>query len=354
MNGCNIGNYKDFMIDIDAFDEENMVYIKPVLFYKVSKNIGIYYKKKIDKKSNKKRRQKIIVQSPKMIVPFDIKEFDNNGRKSYQICLSFSTLTNLYNEEHIKKFYHFIQKIDLVNEETIMEYKKLWNLPKNLKYKRTIKQPSGEYPHYMNISVPYDEKYGFFVRVDDENANKSNMEIISKRSIVSVIMELTDLKFTENEFRSNWTLMQIRKFKPYSPIQDFFMSACFICDDDNTEDTAYIQLIEKYRKTLQTPLNILAQMPSPLPDQAQNPIPPPPPPPIRAVPAVPAVPNSSKNMNKNRFSPTLDELLDAKKSLKKIVTTVRNQDIGKVLEKTNPPPAKESKNNKIKSKKIYK
>ena len=44
-------SYKDLFIDIDSFNEENMIYIKPILFYKVSRNIGIYYQK-----NNKKNK----------------------------------------------------------------------------------------------------------------------------------------------------------------------------------------------------------------------------------------------------------------------------------------------------------
>ncbi|XWV26041.1 putative orfan [Tupanvirus soda lake] len=354
-------NYKDLFIDIDKFDEDNISYVKPILFYKVTRNMGIYYRKEIinkfksetkttDKKKSKKKtesdsfvikkqtkKQKIIIQTPKMVVPFGVKEFDNNGKKSYQMSLSFSTLTNLYNEEEIKKFYLFIQKIDSVNEETIMDYKKDWGLPKNIKYRKTLQRLSAEYPHHMNITLPYDDKMGFLFHVYDEQAKKSSIDIIEKKSIVSVVMELTDLKFTDTEFRSNWTVMQIRKFKPYSPIQEFFMSGCFICDEDDPEDTAYAQLIEKYNKTLTTPI-ALPRIPQINPNYyninpyqmpyMQNPygqipnmahpmpqIAPPPPP-------------QNKPINQDPLSqafkpPSLQELLTAKKALKKTKTVVK-------------------------------
>ncbi|XWV24798.1 hypothetical protein QJ856_gp0985 [Tupanvirus deep ocean] len=355
-------NYKDLFIDIDKFDEDNISYVKPILFYKVTRNMGIYYRKEIinkvkseskatEKKKTKKKtesdsfvikkqtkKQKIIIQTPKMVVPFGVKEFDNNGKKSYQMSLSFSTLTNLYNEEEIKKFYFFIQKIDSVNEETIMDYKKDWGLPKNIKYRKTLQRLSAEYPHHMNITLPYDDKMGFLFHVYDEQAKKSSIDIIEKKSIVSVVMELTDLKFSDTEFRSNWTVMQIRKFKPYSPIQEFFMSGCFICDEDDPEDTAYAQLIEKYNKTLNTPLSLpripqinpnyyninpyqMPYMQNPygqMPNMTNQSIPnlaPPPPPQNKPV---------MQDPLSNAFKPpSLQELLTAKKALKKTKTVIK-------------------------------
>jgi len=264
------------------------------------------------------------------------------------MSLSFSTLTNLYNEEEIKKFYNFIKKIDSVNEETIMDYKKEWKLPKNLKYKKTLQRLSKDFPFHMNLHLPHDEKIGFLFNIYDEKAQKSNIDIIEKRSIVSVVMELTDLRFTETEFRSHWTVMQIRKFKPYSPIQEFFMSGCFICDEDDPEDSAYAQIIENYKKKLAAPLpmpmlpqinpNYMQMIPymNPgiaYPTQNNNQFTPPP---QTSKPAEPTMTGFKP--------PSLEELLSAKKSLKKTKTVVKAKFAGKVVDDTkdeqtvDPPP----------------
>lgn len=384
-----MNNYKNLFLDISKFNEENISYIKPILFYKVSRNIGVYYKKENtktiksdtnDKKNKKKlpnkktesdsqvivknKKQKIIVQTPKMLVPFGVKEFDNNGRKSYQMCISFSTLTNLYNEEEIKKFYTFIKKIDGINEETIMDYKKDWGLPKNLKYKKILQRLSKDFPFHMNLSLPHDEKIGFLFNTYDESAQKSNIEIIEKRSIVSVVMELTDLRFTDTDFRAHWTVMQIRKFKPYSPIQEFFMSGCYICDEDDPEDTAYAQIIENYRKKLATPMPLpmipqmnpnymqmmMAYMNTGMqyPMQNNNQFMPPPPPLIKSAQPEPQTSGFKP--------PSLEELLSAKKSLKKTKTVVKVKPAGKVIDDDNiknknvvePPPPPPMPTEKIK------
>lgn len=316
-------NYKDLFIDINNFNTENIIYLKPIMFYQVCRNMGVYYKK-----DDKAKRQKIIIQTPKMIIPFGAKTFDNDGKKSYQISLSFTSLTNLYNEDEIKKFYQFIQKIDRINEETVMEYRKKWGLPKKISYRKTLQRFSKDYPHHMNLNLPHDEKHGFLFNVYDENAKKSNIDILDKKSIVSVVMELTDLRFTDKYFRSNWTIMQIRKFKPYSPIQDFFMSGCFICDQDDPEDKVYAQLIERYQKTLKTPINIAAQIATATAPITHGPPMLPPsmlPPPMLPPPMISStLPSRKDTNNESRQSsvimfqpPSLEELLNAKGSLKK-------------------------------------
>ena len=337
-----MNNYKSLFINVDKFNEENMSYVKPILFYKVSRNMGIYYKKEIylensssqdgSKKTNGKKtrhhkKQKIIVQSPKMLVPFGVKEFNNNGKKSFQLSISFNTMTNLYNEEEIKRFYFFIQKIDKVNEDTVNEYKKDWGLPIDLKYKKTLQKLTKEFPHHMNLNLPYDDKLGFLFHIYDDKVTKSTIDIIEKRSIVSVVMELTDLKFGNKEYRSNWTIMQIRKFKPYSPIQEFFMTGCFICDEDDPEDTAYAKLIEKYRTTLQTPIN-LPYIPQINPIQNQL--------------SAPFTQKPAPTQSTNTFAPpTLLELSSAISQLKKATTVVKGLEGGKVLDDMPlvPPPS---------------
>jgi hypothetical protein len=307
-------------MNINDFNENNLTYVKPLLFYKVSKNMGIYYKNRKSSETNKKpKKQKIIIQTPKMIVPFAVKEFDNNGKKSFHICLSFNTMTNLYNEEDIKKMYQFVKKIDTINEDTVTAYYKDWGLPKNMKYRKTLQRLSDEFPYYMNLNLPYDNNLGFLFNVYNENAEKSTIDIIEKRSIVSVVMELTDLRFSDTEFRSNWTLLQIRKFKPSSPIQDFFMSDCFITDKDNLNDVVHSKLISRYQKH-EAPIK--RQTIVEVDDRPTSP----------KMPVAKITPYRP---------PTLQELLGAKSALKRTETVEKSISMGKVINDDTfpiPPP----------------
>ena len=231
----------ELFIDKDKFDVSNMIFEKPLSFYTISRDMGIYY--------NDGQERKIIIETPKMMCPFSIKEFVNdNGKKYYKMSMSFTTLTNLYNEKEIRKFYQFIRTIDRRNEEYIEENKKKLGLPKKMEYRSTIKRLDDNFPQFMNVNLPYDENIGYLFPIYDEKATKSKIDIIKKRCIVSAVLELTDLKFMNTSYRANWNVLQLRKFHNYSPVQEYFMSGCVLCDRDDPNDVIYDNMIREYNK----------------------------------------------------------------------------------------------------------
>lgn len=320
-------DYKEFFINMVDFDEESIVYVKPKQFLKVCRNVGIYYKKKKTKSENTKSentKQKIIFQTPKLRVPFGLSEYEKNDKKYFQLCLSLTTLTNLYNEQDIIDFYNVMEKIDSANKELIRNIKKDWILPKKTIYKKIL-QKSNDFPHYISINLPYDKKNGFYFHVYDENAKKASMDIIKNTSIVSAVIELTDIIFTDTKIIPNWTMLQLRKFKPYSPIQDFFMSGCFICDEDDPDDTVYDDIIERYKLKLKTPIVVPPQYIETGANKNSIPIPPPP---------IPPSITSKQTTHINRpFAPSLEDLLNTKSLLKKTETNKKEILCGKVIEK---------------------
>lgn len=298
--------------NIDTFNEQNMNYVRPLSFLKATHSMGIYYSA-----NEISEKQKIITKSPKMIVPFEIKEFDNNGKKSYQISLSFKTLTSMHNEEDIKQFYAFINKIDKANYETISAYKNKWGLPKNILYRKTLQKLKDNYPHHMNVNLPYDDKNGFLFDIYDENAKLSNIKIVTKKSIVSAVLEFTDLKFTSTEFRSNWTVLQLRKFKPYSNILTICMQQCLIFDKYEKEQ------LEKQSGT--NAINTIKQI------AEINYTPPPPPPTFKPK----NVENKQIVQTGLFIPPSESELLSAISGLKKTTTVVKKVLEGNVVENVN-------------------
>ena len=317
-------DYKDLFMDIDNFDESNLVYVKPLDFYKKARSMGVYYKTQGHKREEKQKKVKIIVRSPKMRVPFNIKKYENStGENSYKLPMSFATLTHIYNDEDIRNFSKFLKKIDSTTKNTVSFHRGKWGLPKNMSFKRTIKTHS-KFPSHMVANLPHDKNYGFTFEVFDEDAKKSNIESIKQYSIISVIMELTDIKFTDSSFRVAWNIMQVRKHHPFSPIQSFFSSTCFLYDSDDPEDSVFDSLIEKYREKLSTPLyfhnapNMMGQARAPL-----NSVAPPPPPPVMPECRQMTNKNSSHNNSPAQSSgfvpPSLSEILSGKKALRKVV-----------------------------------
>jgi len=344
----------NLFIDLDTFDVENIQYIKPISFLTASRDMGIYYYTPPKKKEKKGRKQKIIVETPKMMVPCAHKEFvSESGKKNYRMCLSFSTLTNIYNEEELQRFHDFTTRIDENNEEIVDENRKNWKLPSSMVYKPSVRKITDNFPDVIEIVMPYTEKDGFLFHVYDEKAGKSSMDIITKQSIVTCILELTDLTFRKKMYHANWKLLQIRKSKNYSPIQEYFMSGCFICDKDDPEDVAYDNMIAEYQKKMgrknkrtelaaimaapsvtapiqmmqmmQQMMNMPAVVPM-LPGIPPGPMtrggPPPPPPPMGSQSKGPArgvAPPPKKEEKGTTFQPpSASELIDAKKILRSV------------------------------------
>uniref|UniRef100_A0A6C0CAT5 Uncharacterized protein n=1 Tax=viral metagenome TaxID=1070528 RepID=A0A6C0CAT5_9ZZZZ len=340
--------YANLFINQETFDVENIRYIKPISFPEGSRDMGIYYATP-SKKGGKERKQKIIVETPKMYVPCAYKEFiHDSGKKYYKMCLSFSTLTNLYNEEEIQKFYDFAKKIDQNNIDIVDNYKKKWKLSPNLVYRPTVKNITENFPDVMDLNLPHNETDGFLFHVYNEKAEKSSLDIVTKQCIVSCILELTDLTFTKKAYRANWKVLQIRKSKNYSPIQEYFMSGCFICDKDDPDDVAYDNMMIEYKKKMdkknqrlaitaaltspdpmtnmmpmmQMMQQMMAGQPQAMPTAMQRggPPPPPPPPMSKSKPAAPLPPPPKKtNPTGTIFSPPSEtELLNAKKILRSV------------------------------------
>lgn len=344
----NIEALEDLFINIGKFDENNIVYSKPLSFPKVSKNLGIYYKKKIADEDSKKKiiKQKIIIETPKMLVPWDIKEYTTDSGKKYcTLSISFASISNLYNEDDINKFFNFIKKIDKNNEEVIIDYRKEWGLSKQILYKPSVQRTSDKYSYFMNLYLPSDDIRGLLFDVYDEDANKSDLKIIGKRSIIKVVLELSNINFSLTESRARWTILQIRKFKPYSPIQEFFLSKCVICDQDDPEDTVYDKLVDSYQQKLNRKINlpqigytnqnnimtILSQMSTFMQSNTN----------IPQLPYIPTPKIMAKDTDQpvSFTPPSKTQLSDAIKKLKKTVTIEKNMQTGKVLEEIIPMPS---------------
>lgn len=224
-------NYAQFLTDMATFDEENIRYIKPLLFYTVARSMGVYYQSAIDQGTF--RKQKIIFETPLMVVPFEISAFENDNNIFYNMSLSFASVTKLYNEDEIKQTHSFIRKIDTVTEETISDNIKRWGLPKNIQFRKTLKRIQSDQPHFMNVSIPYCPEQGVMVRcLDAEGRVASLLDTIKKRSVVKAVIELTDVIFTRDKYWLNYTLLQIRRHKPYSATRHFFLNVSILGDSE--------------------------------------------------------------------------------------------------------------------------
>lgn len=226
------------IIDIKKIDIENVVYVKPRFFGIYENSLGVYYRLQDTKK-------KIIIRTPKMIAPFGIKKYDNKNYIKHQISLSFASITSMANETDLKIFHNFVNTIDDSNKSIVKNNLSKWKLSQNLKFRKSIQNHSRDYPPYINCQLPIDSEFGDCFSVYDESGKRSNLSIISNRSIVSAIVELTDIRFTETDYFCTWNIISIRKHKPYSLVREQIMNKCLLFDTDEDNDSQGIEDIPK-------------------------------------------------------------------------------------------------------------
>lgn len=189
---------EDYLIDPENFDVNKIKFIKPKYFLKFTYSLGIFYGKK-----------KIILRTPKMRVE-NIDKY---------ITLSFLPLASVWNEMDINQFYKFITNIDKICKDTIDD-----NFEKGPLFKKSI------FNSNIAISLPTDPEYGPLYIIYDDSGKKSNISCIRSKSIVSCIIELSEIKFG-NDIRCVWNLLEIRKHKPFSPCYELIQESNIVSNN---------------------------------------------------------------------------------------------------------------------------
>lgn len=281
----------DCFTDYKSFNPDDIIFVKPSSF-KSNKSainyISIYA-------GCFGKRKKIVIKTPKMSVPFEIKPVKDKQRRD--LTISFLPHRNLHNEDEVTDFMVFIKKIDKYFIGAIKDLQSNLNIDEKITYWNTLTRKSNDYPYYMSIGLPEDNGVSMF-SVYDENAVKSNVDIIKRFNVVSVVIQLSELIFIDREndngvfMKCKWDVLQVRKFTPRNKINELFLNECCIYDDDESQKT-------KITRTQSQPV-----LPVPLSSSI------PPPPPIKPQQAKPA-------NDIQKYIPNPAELQNARKKLKK-------------------------------------
>jgi len=236
------------ILDVRKIDLNNIIYIKPNFFGVYEKFLGVYYNC-----PDQVGRKKIIIKTPKMMIPFDIKKFDNKAHSKCQLPLSFMAIPAMANEMEIKQFYSFINEIDKLHKSTVREHSLRWNLPQTMVFKKSTQYYSKVFAPFINCNMITYPNYGDCFSVYDEFGKKSDFSILKKKDIVSTIIELTSIKFTDTEFTAEWTVISVRKHKPYSLINELIMNRGLRFDDEIEAEQEHLPpqiTIKQYTKPI--------------------------------------------------------------------------------------------------------
>lgn len=279
-----------FILNPSQYDEEKNVIIKPPLFYSVHvKHLGFFYM------LDDIKYAKILLQFPKVQITNKQKsKYDSTLR---EMTCSFKSIPDVCDDKKLKEYYQFIKTIDHYVETHVEKHKQAWRLAPELKMKHSIYRSGHQREQFMDIILPHDSLHGYLFGIYDERGAICDLDTITNKSIVSMVIELSDIHFTNSTYYVRWTMMQVRKHKPFATQRNYFMNQCILNDPYDKSE-----------------MHVLPRR-IPTPPLRGPHIPPPPPPPISPKPLTPA--QLVQPVGGTAFCPNENDLLNMKNKLRK-------------------------------------
>lgn len=210
------------MYNYKKYKDEQIFFYKPKNFFKNYKKIDIKYNK----------NKKIIIQTPKMKIPFNISE--------KKICIEFN--------ERSEIFYNFIKYLDNIIKKLIKLKKNLWF--NKLKYKSIISKYKNI--DFMTINMPIKNNQYLFDIYNDK-LHKINIDTLKKNDDIVLIIQLEYLWLNDNNIGCQWNVLQIKKYETLN------FNKCLIIDETPPIAPPLINPAnEKYLKMLKMGIPVLA------------------------------------------------------------------------------------------------
>lgn len=238
------------MYNFRDYEETSFVYSKPIKINEKYNRVNLFYK-------NNKEKNKIIIQSPPMFVPFDI----NNEYNTISISFSKKNVNN-----GVMKFYNFMDYLDKINKQIIKKKKKCWFNNKKFVYKPIIKNYK-KICDFVSLEIPKNKNGDYKFNIFNKNLEKITMDKITKNSEISIIAELSYIWINNKKKKigCHWTVLQIKTYDSLN------FDECLILDDDEDEKTDNIDdnkqisdnkiedsIYEKYLKMLKMGIPLIA------------------------------------------------------------------------------------------------
>ena len=214
------------MIKMDEFDKKLLKY-KRIRFSKDYSRIVINY----DNPSL--HLKKCIFMTPKLLIPFSIREKVYDDYKTYYFNLSLLNAYKYNTDSILKKFCTIINEVDQMNEEIINTLKENDKINKNVIYRKSLYKNNEELPEiFGNIKIPYDDNYGILINIYNYDGKKIDIANLKKKDLVCCCIEASELWVNETECGCTWEVREIQKFKPLTRSQELFTKFKFINNDN--------------------------------------------------------------------------------------------------------------------------
>ena len=178
------------------------------LFSKIKqKDISLKLTYKNDTISMYKPTENIIIQTPKLLIPFGINQFYNNQYLNVAVC-------------NQPKFINFIRRFD-------RSIKK--QLSKEYSYTKSIYFYKNQKMNLFKTKLPPHSK---FLQIYDSQKNKLSIKDIVPNSFGILLIQPTSINIYENKVKCIWHVLQIKLFLPFMNIHK-----CLILDNDNDTES---------------------------------------------------------------------------------------------------------------------
>lgn len=220
----NVINYKDVDIDKIVFSKGE--------FSGGFKNISISYKKN-NSGDESISKSELIVQGPRMTIPFGISSYDEKNNSNY-MDLSFGDLS-----EDLEILYELIDNIG----KKCKRKRKKWKLD-GQQFSENIKNTSRLYPPLLRIKIPTLNN-NFHFNVFDDSRNKLNHDQISPNSICTPILHIKNVWINNDNYGINIQLLQL-KIHLLKILEDYSF-----LDDDNYNNTSNSNMTNSNNKDIQ-------------------------------------------------------------------------------------------------------
>lgn len=216
-------------VDYKTYDVDDLTFSEPSRTFPRYRRIQVY--------PDEKQKKKVVVQTPKMIMPFDMRKTTYSNKVYYHMSLSFRRRAA---SKNVQLFLEFMQDLDDRILEVVRENRDDW-IPEKHKYSFRRSVLDEEFNPYISVRCPYEGQFRF--NVFDKDKNQIDASALVQDSELSVIMELSELWINtqKREFGCNWVVLQVKKYGVLS----YVLEDCLFEDEDEDENEETVRYVTR-------------------------------------------------------------------------------------------------------------
>ena len=228
---------------------ENITYKEPKTIGNGGKQVYVEY-----------NDSKLIVQTPKMTLPWSMGKFDGDQGLKFSIDMSFKGMDT---NEQMRDFHKFLDEFDDILVKQGVKHSMAWFKKKDMKeevlkalFSKQLKEskdkdtgePDGKWPPTLKVKLPY-KNDKFTCEIYDNKKNMIDTEqlesILVRGCEVQALIEHTGIWFAGGKYGCSWKVIQMKVTAP-STIKGY--SFIDSSDDEDVVDEEVVTVNESGSK----------------------------------------------------------------------------------------------------------